>query len=157
MQVEEVGPAFRTIEPLRRGYRLMTRRAVAPLDDRELCSAITTYERLTGALAELDSVGLAVARVTSIDMPFGRTASSAVAVDAGSLSPKELWTFDEKIIGMQVTVDGKRLYLGLRDHLAQLDVATGEIATIAPSGIGRIRRFGPALEQVSIGQFVCAC
>lgn len=73
------------------------------------------------------------------------------------MSPKELWTFDEKITGLQVTLDGKRLYLGLSDHLAQLDVATGEIETIAPSGIGRIRRFGPALEQVSIGQFVCAC
>ena len=135
-------------------------------------SSVFVANTVTGALAELDPVGLAVARVTNIDMPFGRTASSAVAdastlylatgaeaiaVDTGSLSRKELWTFDEKIRGLQVTVDGKRLYLGLSDYVAQLDVATGEIETIAPSGIGRIRRFGPALEQVNIGQFVCAC
>lgn len=147
--------------------RLATAITSAPDD-----SSVFVANTVTGALAELDPVGLAVARVTNIEMPFGRTRSSAVAdastlylatgaeaiaVDTGSLSPKELWTFDEKITGLQVTVDGKRLYLGLRDHLAQLDVATGEIESIAPSGVGEIRRFGPALEQVSIGQFVCAC
>ena len=135
-------------------------------------SSVFVANTSTGALAELDPVGLAVARVTNIDMPVVSTASSAVAdastlyiatgteaigVDTDSLSPKGLWTLDEKIRGLQVSVDGKRLYLGLRDHLAQLDVATGEIETIASSGIGKIRLFGPALEQVNIGQFVCAC
>ena len=128
---------------------------------------------MTGALAELDPVGLAVARVTNIDMPFGRTASSAVAdastlylatgaeaiaVDIGSLTPKGLWTVDGEITGLQVTSDGKRLYLGLRDYLARLDVSSGEIETIDASGIDNIRRFGPALQQVTIGDFYkCAC
>lgn len=136
-------------------------------------SNVFVANTMTGALAEIDPIGLSVARVTNIDMPFGRTASSAVAdastlylatgaeaiaVDIGSLTPKGLWTVDGEITGLQVTGDGKRLYLGLRDYLAQLDVATGEIATIDAPGIDNIRRFGPALQQVTIGDFYkCAC
>ena len=119
----------------------------------------------TGELPEIDPVGLAIARSTSIEMPIGTGRSSAVAdgetlylasgteviaVDISTLSVKERWTLDEKITGLQITPDGELLYLGLSNDLAKLDVASGDIETIASSGIGKIRRFGPAPESVNL-------
>ncbi|MPZ70505.1 MAG: hypothetical protein GEU71_13410 [Actinobacteria bacterium] len=126
----------------------------------------------TGALAELDPVGLSVGRSTTIEMPFGSSWSSAaadgetlyiargteaIAVAISTLAVEDRWTLDEKITGLQITPDGELLYLGLSNDLARLEIATGDIETIAPSGIGKIRRFGPAPESVAIGNFTCAC
>ena len=142
--------------------------AMATMPDGTLLVANTS----TGELAEIDPVGLAIARSTSIEMPIGTGRSSAVAdgetlylasgteviaVDISTLSVKERWTLDEKITGLQITPDGELLYLGLSNDLAKLDVASGDIETIASSGIGKIRRFGPAPESVNLGYFTCAC
>lgn len=122
----------------------------------------------TGALAELDPVGLTVARSTTIEMPFGRTRSSATAddgalylatgseaisVDTASLSRQEDWSFDDAITGLQVSLDGEHLYVGLPDWLERIDLTSGETESIAASGVGKIRRFGPSLEQVNIGRY----
>ncbi|MPZ70504.1 MAG: hypothetical protein GEU71_13405 [Actinobacteria bacterium] len=122
----------------------------------------------TGALAELDPVGLAVARATSIEMPFGLTRSSAVvddatlyistgaetiSVDIASLSRKALWTFDEEVTGLQIGLDGKHLFVGFHDRLERLDIASGDSESIAASGLGKIRRLGPSLEQVNVGRY----
>lgn len=81
-------------------------------------------------------------------------------VDTGALTQKDFWTMPERIRGLQVSRDAQRLYVGLRDRVAILDAATGEILdTIDPPGIGRITQFGPVMRSLDTGRaaITCAC
>jgi hypothetical protein len=128
----------------------------------------------SGVMAEIDTQTLQVVRTAPIEFDFASSvhsvtdqANSAVyftsgntvaAVDASNLEVKGAWEMPQKVMGIQVGSDGRRLYVGLIDSIAVLDSSTGErLDTLNPPGVNTIQEFGPVLRALDQGDIVCAC
>jgi hypothetical protein len=130
------------------------------------------------AVAEIDTSKLEVVRTRTINFGFGGGAAHAVndsgsklylasgrrvaVVDATALTEVHSWLMKEKIKGIQVAGDGKKLYVALRDRVEILRAATGErLEMLDPPGVRRIDRFGPVMPSVDDANpendIVCAC
>jgi hypothetical protein len=115
-------------------------------------------------VAEVDTKTLSFTRSAPMETGDGRQAhavhdsdstlyfangTSVTAVDTTELAVKDTWEMSEKISGLQVTEDGKKLLIGLLHEVATVDLATGETtATMDPPGVRRIDQFGPAMSPV---------
>ena len=132
------------------------------------------------AVAEIDTTELEVVRTETINFGFGGGRAHAAhdagstlflasgrrvaLVDTSSLTEQRSWLMKEKIRGLQVAGDGKRLYVAFRDRVSILRAATGKgIETIDPPGVRRIDRFGPQMPSLDDtdpargDDIVCAC
>src|SRR5918996_5499252 len=132
------------------------------------------------AVAQIDTSKLEIDRTQSINFGFGGGRAHAAhdagstlylasgrrvaLVDTSSLTERRSWLMKEKIRGLQVAGDGRRLYVAFRDRVAILRAATGEgIETIDPPGIRRIDRFGPTMPTLDDADpsldknITCAC
>lgn len=144
--------------------------AVSP-DGKRLYVANTAV----GAVAEIDTQELKVVRNGKITRGFGETAHAAldpdgtlyvgsgnrlIGVATSDLGETDWWSLPEDVTGIQLAREAGRLYVGLSDHVALLNVFTGKIVrTIDPPGVRRIDQFGPVMPSVDQGRtdFVCAC
>ena len=132
------------------------------------------------AVAQIDTSKLEIVRTQSINFGLGGGRANA-ALDSGSklylasgrrvalvdtttLTEQRSWLMKDKIRGLQVAADGRRLYVAFKDRVAILRAATGEgIETIDPPGIRRIDRFGPTMPKLddtdpsSDKNITCAC
>ncbi|MGH2694188.1 MAG: YncE family protein, partial [Actinomycetota bacterium] len=129
----------------------------------------------TRTLAEIDTEALEVARTSTLDLGSGGIVHGAhdpdstlylargrrvVAVDASGLTQRRAWVMPEKVRGLQVTPDARRLYVGLRQQVAVLDTVTGDrLEMIDPPGVRWIDQFGPVTRSVDPGrtEITCAC
>jgi outer membrane protein assembly factor BamB len=132
------------------------------------------------AVAQIDTSKLEIVRSETIRFGFGGGRAYAAhdsgsklylasgrrvaLVDTTSLNEQRSWLMKEKIRGLQVAGDGKRLFVAFRDRVAIIRAATGEgIDTIDPPGVRRIDRFGPQMPALDDtdpggdGDIVCAC
>lgn len=128
-----------------------------------------------GAVAEIDTEELEVVRTSPINFDSEGVTHAAhdsgstlylargrrvAAVNASTLTERRSWSMSEKIKGVQVTNDARRIYVGLRDRVAILDAVTGErVDSIDPPGLKKIDQLGPAMRPVKEPRkdFVCAC
>jgi hypothetical protein len=66
----------------------------------------------------------------------------------------------QRISGIQVSADGSKLYVGLKNRIAIIDAVGGRrLESLDPPGVNRITQFGPVtntLEEAP-ANFVCAC
>lgn len=130
----------------------------------------------TGAVAEVDTEALTVARSTHVSfsssgeplyaergtngMLYLGSGSGLVAVNASTLTPGRSWDMRERITGIQAASDGTRLYVGLRDQIAILDTVTGDkLGVLKPSHIGTIDQLGRSTPSLDEGrtEILCAC
>ncbi len=144
---------------------------VAP-DGKRLYVASSEIERLV----EIDTDALKVVRAT--DVEFGGPGRAAhalygsdgtlylssgrriVAVDGESLTVERTFDANASVRGIQAAADGRRLYVGLKDRVAVLDVvAGGWLRDVDPSGISTIDQLGRStrLLEEDREQITCAC
>lgn len=129
----------------------------------------------SGEIAEVDTEALRHVRTSEIEFgmsgPLHAAAAAddrlylasgigVTAVDTASLTKRTTWFMDEKVSGVQVAADGRKLFVGLHDRVAILHPDSGEqTGSVDPPGIGRIGELGlttrPFEEERST--FSCAC
>lgn len=145
--------------------------SVAP-DGRRLYVA----DASAGAVAEVDTEALTVARSAEVAFGSSRAPAHAVrgrdgmlylgsgtrllAVDASTLTPARSWDMRSRITGIQAAGDGRRLYVGLKDQIVILDTATGErLGEIRPAQIGTIDQLGQSTRPLDEerSEILCAC
>jgi hypothetical protein len=158
----------------------------APLegfDERAMAIAVSpdgtrlyVADAVTGTVAEADTEELAVTRTMEIPFwspggiahaavgPDGRLylakGDAGVAVDTSTRRPTTAWDVDGRISGLQVSQDGDRLFVGLRDDITILDAATGaQLGTVDPVGIEAIRQLGTSTRALEEERTTteCAC
>ncbi len=129
-----------------------------------------------GKIAEVDTEALRVVRTASLDFSaMGTVHASAdsddtlylaagkklMAVDLSDLTERDRWVMDESVSGLQESLDGKQLYVGLEKKIAVVDKETRRTTdTIDPPAVGRIGQLGPqgpALEEEASKVIKCAC
>jgi DNA-binding beta-propeller fold protein YncE len=116
--------------------------AVSPEGDR-----LFVADAGAGAVAEVDTRELAVARTADLPMDRGSDAAAAAVgdgklyvgsgseittVDTGSLEAVGSWPIDGTLSTVRLGPGGDRLYVAIRDHVTVLETASG----------GQLRRFG---------------
>ena len=130
----------------------------------------------TGMVAEADTETLAVTRTAEIPFwspggiahaasgPDGRLylakGVGVVEVDTGTLVPGRSWELDGRITGLQVSGDGGRLFVGLKDEIVVLDTASGaHVGVLEPVGIEAIRQLGTSARSLEEERTTteCAC
>ncbi len=130
----------------------------------------------TGAVAEVDTEALSVARTG--DSPFDWQGGTAHAVtgsdgklylgkgtrllglEASTLSSTGSWELPGRITGLQAAGDIGRLYVGLKDQILILDTATGRtVGTLSLEDIGTIDQLGQSTRPLDDErtEIVCAC
>jgi hypothetical protein len=139
-------------------------------------SRLYVAEGSTGAVAEVDTESLSVAR--TVDSPFDWRGGTAHAVsgpggmlylgkgtrllglETSTLGSAVRWELPGRITGLQAAGDVGRLYVGLKDQILILDTATGgTVGTIELEDIGTIDQLGHStrpLDQERT-EIVCAC
>ncbi|MEA2434865.1 MAG: hypothetical protein QOG54_2322 [Actinomycetota bacterium] len=127
-----------------------------------------------GMMAEVDTSTLEVVKTAPIDFVvaahvhsavddsgstvFFTSGNSVAAVNTMDLTVRASWEMDQKVQGVQVAVDGARVYVGLVDRIVVLDAASGkQLESIDPPGIKRIQEFGPVIRSIDQAGIVCAC
>jgi hypothetical protein len=129
----------------------------------------------TKALAEIDTEALRVVRTSALDLGSVGVVHGAhdsdstlylargrrvVALDASDLTQLEDWVMPEKVRGLQVTPDAKRLYIGLSEEVAVIDTMTRlALPSIDPAGVRWIDEFGPVTRSLepTLDNITCAC
>ena len=130
----------------------------------------------SGVVAEADTETLAVTRTADIPFwsrggiahaasgPDGRLylakGDGVVEVDTGTLVPGRSWELDGRITGLQVSGDGGRLFVGLKDEIIVLDTASGaHVGVLEPVGIEAIRQLGTSARSLEEERTTteCAC
>lgn len=117
---------------------------------------------VTGAVAEIDTTNLEVIRESQINFGLGNSARAVqgpegtiflasgrrlAEVDAATLTESGSWMMPSKVSGIQVSRDGRRIYVGLRADVVIIDTVTGErVGTYDPPGINRIDQLGRVLQ-----------
>lgn len=128
------------------------------------------------SLVEIDADALKVVRATDVEFGGpGRAAHAVysgegglylgsgrriVAVDAESLTVSRTFDADAGVRGIQAASDGRRLYVGLKDRIAVLDVIAGEwLRDLQASGVSRISELGRStrLLEEDREEITCAC
>lgn len=115
-------------------------------------------------VTEVDTVGLRVERTGSVDfVGTGRThaatgademlyvasGSNVTAIDTSSLEALRTAPVFDRVTGIQVGKEAKKLYVGLRSEILVLDaISLREIQAMDPPGVDRIGRFGPVMQQL---------
>jgi hypothetical protein len=93
------------------------------------------------------------------DRLFVSGGSSVSAIEPDSLTEESTWSVDEPVTGLQISADGKKLYVGQSREVVVLDLATGEeVGVVDPPGLKRIDVVGASTESIELlGDFVCGC
>lgn len=126
-----------------------------------------------GLIADIDTEDLSVERTAEV--PLARGWGQAVAgpdgiyvasmktlteIDTGSLQVKTTRRLPQRISGMQVSADGKRLFIGqIRSLLVLALPGMRDLDEMDPPDVGRIYNFGPAVRITSPvpETITCAC
>lgn len=130
----------------------------------------------TGMVAEADTETLVVTRTAGVAFwsqggiahgavgPHGRLylakGTGVVDVDMGTLTAGASWELEGRISGLQVSDDGGRLFVGLRDEIVVLDTETGaQLDTVDPAGVEAIDQFGTSTRSLEEERTSteCAC
>lgn len=127
-------------------------------------------------VAEIDTEALTVSKSNSVDLGQGRWAhatsasskriyfangSKVTSIDAAGLTELDSWELDERVTGLQESIDAAELYVGFKKEIDVIDPDTGEVVeTIDPPGVDRIDQLGP--EPPPIYEYIpkdlnCAC
>jgi hypothetical protein len=150
----------------------VTALAVSPDGDR-----LFVADASAGALAEVDTRELAVARAADLPMdPESDAAGAAVGegvlyvgsgsevttVDTGSLEAVGGWPIDGTLSSVRLGPDGDRLYVALRDHVAVFETGSGhQVRLFAAQGVRSISLLeGDAAPQPPVAppsDYQCAC
>jgi hypothetical protein len=139
-------------------------------------SRLFVADAVTGTVAEADTEALTVTRTAEI--PFwspGGIAHAAAGpdgslylakgdgiaqVDTETLTPVVSWEVDGRITGLQVSDDGQRLFVGLKDEIAVFDPTSGaQVEVVDPVGIEAIRQLGTSTRALEEERTTteCAC
>ena len=139
-------------------------------DGRRLYVANTTSD----AIAEIDTQTLSVERTAPVDLDirggahalvddtngriFITSGSLVTVIDAATLEVERSWWMAQRIRGIQVAAEERKVYVGLRRHIAVMDPDDGEqLETLDPPGVGSIEELGPVYETLDQGPLSCAC
>lgn len=139
-------------------------------------SRLYVADAASGRVAEADTETLAVTRMAEVPFwspggiahgavgPHGRLylakGTGVVDVDTGTLTAGAPWELEGRISGLQVSDDGRRLFVGLRDEIAILDATSGaELGVVDPVGIEAIRQLGTSTRRLEEERTTteCAC
>jgi hypothetical protein len=117
----------------------------------------------TATVAKIDTRELAVTGTGDVFFGVGGRARAAhgpgstvvfgsgrriTAIDAADLSERRTWDFAGEVKGIQVTRESPAVYVGLRDRIHVVDVASGErVRSFDPPGVGAIHEFGPVMPS----------
>jgi len=126
------------------------------------------------SVAEVDAHALSVKRTSEVD--FGLPArthavlsegtmylgngSFLTAVGLNDLQEKDSWVMGNRINGIQVSRDGRHLYVGLVNRVVVLDAVSGKVTkSLDPKGVGRIGRLGRVIKTINPipKTLSCAC
>lgn len=130
-----------------------------------------------GRVAEVDVEGLKVLREAELGLSSGwpgatlgydeeagalyiGTGGRLVAASLEDLRETRSWELPERITGIQVGARSRHLYVGQKETVAIIDLATGErLDTWNPPGTGAIQRLGPTTPGLEGARtkFVCGC
>ena len=126
-----------------------------------------------GAVAEIDTERLKVARTNDVDLARGGPTRAAhdsdktfyfasgrdvTSVDTSELEEDESWSLPDRVSGIQTADSGAKVYVGMKREVAVLDGGTGEVVeTIDPPEIGRIADLGAGMRWLADTTTKCAC
>ena len=139
-------------------------------------SRLYAADASTGTVAEVDTQALTVTRTAEADFgsgggpthavtaPDGRLylakGTSVVALDTAAFRPRRSWDMAGRITGVQSAIDGRRLYVGLRDRIMVVDAATGDLLPdLDPDNVDAIEQLGPSTRFLDLDRtgIKCAC
>jgi hypothetical protein len=118
----------------------------------------------TGSIATVDPESLSVVDTAQVEFGKPRPTSGVVAgdtlylanqsslsaVDLERMSIRKAWNLSERISGLQVTKDGRHVYIGLKDRVVVLDGVTGKrLRTWDPPGVKRIGTLGRTTRTIN--------
>jgi hypothetical protein len=127
----------------------------------------------SGAVAEVDTETMLVERTETFDFDTRGRAHAAVdpegtlyvtsgpwvvAIDTASFAEVDRWAMTDGVTGLQVSDNGRDVYVGLENRVATLNVDDDTTEVVDTPGIGRISSFGPVIEPVVEEPILkCAC
>lgn len=131
----------------------------------------------SGAMAEVDTQSLEILETSSQSLPTSGYDPLSVhdglhtlylargpfltAIDTNTLEARAEWSVAGRIKGVQVSTDGKKVYVALGREVVTLDATTlDEIERADPPGVGRINRMGRGMRSIQpppLDKLTCAC
>jgi hypothetical protein len=131
----------------------------------------------TGAMAEVDTRSLEVLRTSEAPVLTSEYSPRGVhdgahtlyvargpflsAIDTRTLEVVDEWTMENKIRGVQVSSDAKKVYVALATQVITLAAGSGdELDAVDPPGVGRIHRMGPVMRSIQsppLDKLTCSC
>jgi hypothetical protein len=117
----------------------------------------------TGTVARIDTEKLAVTETNDVHFGLGGPAKAAhgpdstvyfgsgrrvTAIETAGLTERRTWEFANQVKGVQVALESRMLYVGLKNRVAVLDPSSGtRVRSFDPPGIGTIAQFGPVMPS----------